>query len=84
VQCTSANALTAINLPGLVAKTPEQYLKIALNLAAIVPNRVTLRQEIRHALQSSPFMDEAGFVRDLEEAYRNMWRTWCRTRNESL
>ena len=81
VQCTGANALTILGLEGLVAHTPEQYLKIALNLAVIVQNRPTLRQEIRQAMVSSPFMDEAGFVRDLEEAYRNMWRIWCRTRN---
>jgi protein O-GlcNAc transferase len=81
VQSIGASVLTTIGLPGLVAQTPEQYLKIALNLAAIVPKRPTLRQEIRQSLASSPFMDEAGFVRDLEEAYRKMWRTWCATKN---
>jgi predicted O-linked N-acetylglucosamine transferase (SPINDLY family) len=77
VQRTGTAVLTAACLPGLVAQTPEQYLKVALNMAAIVPRRPGLRQEIRQALASSPFMDEAGFVRDLEGAYRNMWRTWC-------
>jgi len=24
-------------------------------------------------------MDEALFVRELENAYRQMWRTWCST-----
>jgi predicted O-linked N-acetylglucosamine transferase (SPINDLY family) len=25
----------------------------------------------------SPLMDEVRFVRDLEDAYRGMWRAWC-------
>jgi predicted O-linked N-acetylglucosamine transferase (SPINDLY family) len=46
-------------------------------LAAIVPKTPDLRQEIRRALAASPLMDEAGIVRDVENAYREMWRAWC-------
>jgi hypothetical protein len=27
-------------------------------------------------MSGSPLMDEPGFVRDLEDAYRRMWQTW--------
>jgi protein O-GlcNAc transferase len=78
VQCCGSSILTAAGLPDFTARTPEQYLKIALYLAAVVPKTPDLRQEIHRALAASPLMDEIGIVRDVETAYREMWRTWCR------
>ena len=83
VQRCGATFLTTIGLPDFIAQTPEQYLKIALYLAAVVPKMPDLRQEIRRALVSSPLMDEIGIVRDVENAYREMWRTWCQDRKLS-
>jgi len=80
VQCTGTSVLTAIGLPDLVAKTPEQYLKVALHLAVMVANMPNLRQDVRQSMLSSPIMDEIGQVRHLENAYRDMWRKWCQTR----
>jgi protein O-GlcNAc transferase len=79
VQRIAASILTAAGLPDFIAQTPEQYLKIALYLAAVVPKTPDLRQEIRRALVASPLMDEIGIVRDVENAYREMWRIWCRS-----
>jgi predicted O-linked N-acetylglucosamine transferase (SPINDLY family) len=31
-------------------------------------------------LQASALLDERGFTRDLEAAYRQMWRNWCQQR----
>jgi predicted O-linked N-acetylglucosamine transferase (SPINDLY family) len=28
-------------------------------------------------MQASPLMDGAAFARDIEAAYRQMWRQWC-------
>jgi protein O-GlcNAc transferase len=78
VQRAGVTVLTGAGLSDFVARTPEQYLKIALYLAAVVPKYAELRGEIRRALQASPWMDEAGLVRNLEDAYREMWRAWCR------
>ena len=79
VQRDSASILSVAGLAGFVAQTPEQYLKTALYLAAACPRTPELRAELRHGLAVSPLMDETGFVRDLENAYRDMWRTWCET-----
>jgi protein O-GlcNAc transferase len=81
VQRTGTSVLTAIGLPHLIAQTPEQYIKVALYLAAMVPNMPNLRRDIRQNMLSSPIMDEMGHVRDVENAYRDMWRTWCRGRS---
>ena len=32
---------------------------------------------MRKRMAASPLMDEARFTRNLESAYRAMWRTWC-------
>ncbi len=78
VQCDGKTVLTAAGLADLVAETPEDYLKIALFLAGTVPKMPDLRANVRHALQSSPLMDEPGLVKNVEDAYRDMWRAWCR------
>ena len=80
VQRDGASILSAAGLADFVAQTPEQYLKIALFLAAVVPQKPDLRSELRRALAASPFMDEAGLVREVENAFRDMWRKWCRDR----
>ena len=36
------------------------------------------RQDWRPPVTSTaPYMDEPRFVRDVDDAYRRMWRTWC-------
>jgi protein O-GlcNAc transferase len=79
-QRAGASILSNAGLSDLVAQNPEQYMKAALFLAAVVPNLPEFRRDIRKALLASPWMDEAGVVRDVEDAYRQMWRAWCRTR----
>jgi predicted O-linked N-acetylglucosamine transferase (SPINDLY family) len=37
----------------------------------------SLRVTLRARLQASPLMDEERFTRDLENLYRQMWRTYC-------
>ena len=55
--------------------TIDQAVQTALQQNPAV---LSARQEIRRTLVASPLMDEAGIVRDVENAYREMWRTWCR------
>ena len=83
VQRIGACLLTAAGLPDLVAHSPEQYVTTAVFLAGTVPKIPDARKNLRKALESSPLMDAKGFVRDLEEAYRDMWRTWCRSMGQA-
>lgn len=78
VQRAGASLLTAAGLAGLVAGTPEDYLKLALHVGQRAARSPALRGSIREALRASAWMDEAGFVRDLEGAYREMWQVWVR------
>jgi predicted O-linked N-acetylglucosamine transferase (SPINDLY family) len=74
---SSASILGALGLPEWVAATPEDYVRLALEHAADPARLAALRSTLRARLRASPLMDEAGFTRDLEDAYRVMWRTWC-------
>jgi len=40
---------------------------------------MALRQGMRARMLASPLMDAERFARDVEAAYRQMWRTWCET-----
>ncbi len=71
--------LVSIGLPELVAQSAEEYVRIAVELAGDNDRLSMLRQTMRQRMQCSPLMDEAGFVRDLESAYRDMWRRWCKS-----
>jgi protein O-GlcNAc transferase len=69
--------LTNVGTPELIAQTSEEYVRIAVALASDHQRLVELHATLRQKLQSSPIMDHAAFARNIEAAYRQMWRTWC-------
>jgi protein O-GlcNAc transferase len=68
---------TNLGLTQLIAQTPQQYVEIAAGLAGDVPRLAELRRTLRQRMEASPLMDARRFTRNLEAAYREMWRTWC-------
>jgi predicted O-linked N-acetylglucosamine transferase (SPINDLY family) len=70
--------LSAVDLRELIAQTGEEYLAIARALAADLDGLSALRSGMRARMRASPLMDAAGFARDLEAVYREIWRDWCR------
>ena len=64
-------------MPELIARTPEQYVQIAADLAGDLPRLAELRRTLRGRMQASPLMDAPRFARNVEAAYRQMWRYWC-------
>ncbi|MBK9132676.1 MAG: tetratricopeptide repeat protein [Gammaproteobacteria bacterium] len=69
--------LKAVGLEELVARDPAGYVRIATDLARDPARLERLRREIPRRFDASPLRDEAAFTRDLEDAYRDMWRQWC-------
>jgi protein O-GlcNAc transferase len=69
--------LTNLGLTELIAETPEQYVEIAVGVARDLPRLAELRRTLRDRMRTSPLMDAARFTRDIENAYRQMWRNWC-------
>jgi predicted O-linked N-acetylglucosamine transferase (SPINDLY family) len=74
-----ASLLKVAGLSQLVARSAEQYVRIAQELAQDLDALERLRSGMRERLRGSALLDEHGFTRRLEAAYRQMWRNWCET-----
>lgn len=72
--------LSQIGLTEFIAENPERYLGKAVELAGDADRRATLRSELRERMKRSSLCDGASFARDVESAYRDMWRQWCASR----
>jgi predicted O-linked N-acetylglucosamine transferase (SPINDLY family) len=70
--------LSHVGHPELIAETPDDYINIAIALAADRPRLAGLHRNLREHMRCSALMDAARFARDIETAYRTMWQTWCR------
>jgi protein O-GlcNAc transferase len=60
-----------------VAENETAYVDIATSLATDASRLRAVRHNLRQRMSESPIMDYAGFARDIEAAYRGMWRAWC-------
>jgi len=65
--------------PQWIADSPEQFVRIAADLAGDVPRLAALRLSLRDRLQRSPLTDAPRFARNMEDAFRAMWRRWCQS-----
>ena len=72
-----ASLLTAVALEELLADDEASYVRIATELARDVDRLETLRGQMRERMMRSPLLDAPRFTRNLEDAYRSMWRQWC-------
>jgi predicted O-linked N-acetylglucosamine transferase (SPINDLY family) len=63
----------------LAAFSEDEYIDIAGRLARDLPRLAELRRTLRPRMQVSPLMDAPRFARNIETAYRAMWRRWCDT-----
>ena len=77
VSRVGVSLLTNAGLPELIGQTPEQYVQIAASLAGDLPRLAELRSTLRQRMQASPMMDAPRFARDVESAFRQMWRKCC-------
>lgn len=73
---SAASILATAGLPRWIASTPEEYVRLATGFARETALLAELRASLHQKMLRSPIMDEAAFVRDLEDAYRTTWRAW--------
>jgi len=74
--------LTALGFPGWVARTPAEYMSLALKLCSEREQLSGLRSTLRDRMLASSIMDAKAFVHGLEGAYREAWRRWCAGREQ--
>jgi protein O-GlcNAc transferase len=74
-----ASLLHVVGLDELIAASPEEYVERAVALAKDPAKLSDLRSGMRDRLRASRLLDADAFTKTLEDAYRQMWRTWCDT-----
>jgi predicted O-linked N-acetylglucosamine transferase (SPINDLY family) len=72
-----ATLLEQVGLGEFVARTPDEYVGLAVDVARDRGRLGALRATLRARVAASPIVDARGFVTGLEAAYRGMWRAWC-------
>jgi predicted O-linked N-acetylglucosamine transferase (SPINDLY family) len=68
-----ARFLRSVGLDELLAETPEDYVRIAAELAGDLTRLADLRAGLRERMSRSPLMDAHRLTRDLESAYVGIW-----------
>jgi predicted O-linked N-acetylglucosamine transferase (SPINDLY family) len=69
--------LSNLRLTELIARSREQYVSLAVDLARDLDRLAALRAGMRERMLASPIMDGPGFVLGLEGIYRAMWSAFC-------
>jgi len=69
--------LSNIGLPQWAGYSQDEYLRLAVDLASDLDRLNDLRLNMRERMLTSTMMDAKRFARDVEAAYRGMWKTWC-------
>ena len=70
--------LTVAGVPEFIAQSEDHYIDLAKELATDLPRLKTLRSTLRAQTLASPLMNAPRFARNLESAYREIWKRWCR------
>ena len=73
------STLMRLDLPELVARSPGQYRDKAVALARDPVRLAAHRQGLRDRLARSSLFDFERHTRELEAAFREMWRRWAAT-----
>lgn len=76
----AASILAAAGLGDFISRTPEEYVAIASAAAADRDRLGFVRAGLRARLGARPLGNGPLYARLVEEAYRALWRDWCRER----
>jgi protein O-GlcNAc transferase len=71
------SALNNLALTEWIAKTPNEFVSMAVRFSQDLPNLSRLRVELRRRFQSSALGDGPRFTRQMESLYRQAWQHWC-------
>jgi predicted O-linked N-acetylglucosamine transferase (SPINDLY family) len=72
-----SSILQGVGHPEWIADTEQAYIETAVALAADLPRLANVRAGLRAEMEASPLMDEPGFARKVEAAYREMFGIWA-------
>ncbi len=72
-----SGVLAPLGLDRQITRTVTDYIDRAVELAGDIDRLTELRATLRQRMASSVLLDFAGFARDIEAAYRQMWLEYC-------
>ncbi len=78
------NILSRIGMQCFATATPAEYVAKAVALANKPESLIKIRASMRARMAESPLCDTKRFAREVETAYREMWRRWCQDRGVSI
>ena len=70
------SVLTAMGLPELIASDYDEYINIAVNLAANREKMASLRKELREKMRQAPFCNTTKFAQDFLSLIDIAWHKW--------
>ncbi len=73
----SLSHLSTVGLPELVAFAPDDYVRLALELADDGDRLAGLRADLRDKMANSPLCDGEKFAQGFAALMRDIWRDWC-------
>ena len=68
--------LSNAGLSEFAVETQEEYVRRAVDLARDLPRLAALRATLRSRMENSPLLDADSLAREVEKAFRTMWRCW--------
>lgn len=69
--------LKNLGLEYFAASKPEEYVAKAAALSMNTASLAKIRESMRLRMASSPLCNQTTFAQKMENAYRQMWHTWC-------
>lgn len=72
-----ASMLAATGMQDWIARSEDDYVRIAVEAARDLPRLARMRSELRRRIAESAFGDPERYAQSVEAAYRSMWRRWC-------
>ena len=78
--CNNASgfvSMMTVGFPDPIARSPEDYVRLATALARDTPRLTAFRRGFREQMRQSPLMNEPKFVLNIETLYRQVCMQWC-------
>ena len=79
VSRVGVSLLSSVGVEEFIAESAEDYIQKAIELANNAERLQELRANLRPRMRAAPLTHADMIARSLEDAYRTMWRRFCRT-----
>lgn len=74
--------LSNAGLPELIAHNIDDYIDLAVKIATSPDKIRALRTGLREKVVASPLMNQKLFTKNMEMAYRQMWKKYCNSQGQ--